>query len=796
MNTFTEKVNIDKLHKIHTNFDYLYDNEYICSLDEHGNNSKIKTKSQMKTVFDSFFESHKTGTADINYRFTKNLRSGRRFSITPSLQSIPRKTRHTLCKGIYHDLDMKNAHPTILNHLSKLYNIECPVLNQYVNDREIVFNELSSFSKDIVKVEMLTIINGGNPTLCNYEIIQDFVSEMNTLRDVIMKKNPTLKKRAEKQNPSNISGSTTNYLLCEWENNILTVMSEYLQENNIEIGVLVFDGIMIKTGSCPDSIETLCANLSECIKSRYNIDIVIVEKIMDEGYDNILDTFNNPIEENYIDIGVKIDELKQEAINNSSILWDGSKDYTFEDFKLFTNVLITPECIERFLLKNIYEVHNNGNSITYITRITEYDEHLDKNYISYVHNVKSIDLRRNCKLLKYNIEDKTYSQQVTLMTFILKGLSENCKLNCYSSLCFDPYLNEDHIRNQNKFNIFRGFTLKNDNPYWKNVNDISSSLFYNHIRQYFCRGDAVCFEYFLNWIAHMIQYPNMCAEVMIIIVSEQGLGKDMISRFLGSIIGLDYYKVFDDVSNFFARFNGEQENAMLTVLNELAEGGDVIKNHNKLKANITRLTTRVEKKGVEPYTVNHFSRYIGFTQNRKCINVENHDRRFFMLEGDNSIVGNHVYFNNLKRELDDKEFMMKTFAYFGNKDLSSFEIRNIPMTDIKKEQKINNLSSPLCFIMELFSIQQCDEEDTINIHTGDLYLLYTNYINTNGGTAIMRKNFVLEIQKLKVNEYTCKFAIIGIIGKKSGYKINFRTLQDNIRSFLRDPEYILDKYEN
>jgi hypothetical protein len=794
MNLFTEKVNIDKLHKIHTNFDYLYDNEYICSLDEHGINSKKQTKAQMKTVFDSFYESHKTGSADINYRFTKNLRSGRRFSITPSLQSIPRKTRHTLSKGIYHDLDMKNAHPTILNHLSKLYKVECPILELYVNDREHVFNELSIFSKDVVKVEMLTIINGGAPTLCNYGIIQDFVSEMNDLRDVIMKKNPSLKKRAEKQNPTNISGSCTNYLLCEWENNILTVMSEYLQENNIEIGVLVFDGIMIKTDS---NIETLCENLSECIKSRFNIDIVIVEKIMDEGYDDILDTFTNPIEDENIINSNKEEDIEKEAKLNSSMIWNGTTDYTFEDFKTFTNILITRECIERFLKKNIFEVHNNGCPITYITRFTCFNEQLDRNYISYNHNIKTIDLSKKCVLLKYVfLENKKMSSiKEVLMNIILKDLSENCSLESFSSLCFDPYLNTDHIRNKNKFNIFRGFTLKNDNPYWKNDSDISSSLFYNHIRQYFCKGDQICFEYFLNWIAHMIQYPNICAEVMIIIVSEQGLGKDMISRFLGSIIGLEYYKVFDDVSNFFSRFNGEQENAMLTVLNELAEGGDVIKNHNKLKANITRLTTRVEKKGVEPYTVNHFSRYIGFTQNRKCINIENHDRRFFMLEGDNSIVGNHVYFNNLKKELDDKDFMMKTFSYFGNKDLSSFEIRNIPMTDIKKEQKINNLSSPLCFIMDLFTIQQCDEENYIKIHTGDLYLLYSNYISTNGGTTIMRKNFVLEIQKLKVTEYCSKFSIIGIIGKKTGYKINFDTLQSDIRMYLRDPDYILDRFE-
>ena len=57
------------------------------------------------------------------------------------------------------DLDMVNAHPVILNYLCKKTNIDCNILENYIENREFI---LSSFGEDrkIIKELFLSILNG------------------------------------------------------------------------------------------------------------------------------------------------------------------------------------------------------------------------------------------------------------------------------------------------------------------------------------------------------------------------------------------------------------------------------------------------------------------------------------------------------------------------------------------------------------------------------------------------------------------------------------------------------------
>ena len=57
------------------------------------------------------------------------------------------------------DIDIVNAHPAILNYLYKKNNVECNILKNYIDNRELI---LSSFVEDrkIVKELFLSILNG------------------------------------------------------------------------------------------------------------------------------------------------------------------------------------------------------------------------------------------------------------------------------------------------------------------------------------------------------------------------------------------------------------------------------------------------------------------------------------------------------------------------------------------------------------------------------------------------------------------------------------------------------------
>ena len=60
----------------------------------------------------------------------------------------------------FKDIDMVNAHPTILNYLCIKDNVDCNILKNYIENREFI---LSSFGEDRknIKELFLSILNGG-----------------------------------------------------------------------------------------------------------------------------------------------------------------------------------------------------------------------------------------------------------------------------------------------------------------------------------------------------------------------------------------------------------------------------------------------------------------------------------------------------------------------------------------------------------------------------------------------------------------------------------------------------------
>ena len=81
-----------------------------------------------------------------------------------SIQGISRKIRHTLCKDLMIDIDIKNAHPTLLSWCCHENGIKCRALDDYIHLREDLLADLmktSDISRDEAKKILLAIINGG-----------------------------------------------------------------------------------------------------------------------------------------------------------------------------------------------------------------------------------------------------------------------------------------------------------------------------------------------------------------------------------------------------------------------------------------------------------------------------------------------------------------------------------------------------------------------------------------------------------------------------------------------------------
>ena len=135
-----------------------------------------------------------------------------------SLCVFHRPTRHAYCKGIYIDIDMKNAHPVIVKSICDLNEIACPTISGYCTDRESFLKRVCEHHKvdrSEAKTLMLRLTYGGEyrKWLSGIELKQGrfidafpeilvYETEMEHIRNLVFEKNPHIIADVEKSDPS------------------------------------------------------------------------------------------------------------------------------------------------------------------------------------------------------------------------------------------------------------------------------------------------------------------------------------------------------------------------------------------------------------------------------------------------------------------------------------------------------------------------------------------------------------------------------------------------------------------
>ncbi|CAC5382050.1 unnamed protein product [Mytilus coruscus] len=148
-------------------------------------------------------------------------------------------------------------------------------------------------ARDEVKAHLLVIINGRKVKLEpeDPEWYKEFYNGMRYISDLIVKLRPDLyelakKSKNRKGTDYNIEGTTVNYVMCSLENKALMTAFDYLTEQGIEVGSLVFDGLMIyKDNVSSERLSEILAGCSQNVKEVMGCDITFTNKVMDEGYD-------------------------------------------------------------------------------------------------------------------------------------------------------------------------------------------------------------------------------------------------------------------------------------------------------------------------------------------------------------------------------------------------------------------------------------------------------------------------------------------------------------------------------
>lgn len=714
-NTYTEYINRSDAYKIVQNWPEIFK--------QLPKKRQAKIKNSIDNGQDPIFQlkkiiKNKSDIIHTKYNFSKTLLTyGRLFPQNPSLASMPREIRNCLANEKYYDIDMKNAHPTLLSQYCKKNYIRCDILDKYVANRDEILNKIcqdSGVDKDEAKQTFLSLLNGGKGggwQIPKYKgtFIYHFKEEIKGIHEAVCRINIEEFKKVSRRKDYNKEGTMMNIILCKLEHQVLMNAVMFMTEKGYNVDALVFDGFMVR--KIKELTPAVLEELQKYIKDKTDYDIVFVEKTMENKID--LTKFADPVDEEKTEITYFKDK---------------------ENFEKEHIKILHPSMFLTFM-KNGFIDHQCESKIQ----------------SSYRH-------------MKTTILDE--KNKVQTVSFISRWLNDP-NIRLYRSKVFNP-----DVENTDKddYNVWRGF--HNENVPLTDDNDIRV----RYINQYkdfiynLVGKNEDCMNYFIAWCANIIQNPAKRSCICLVLYSyEEGAGKNMITKTLEKCIGKCYVNYISDVANqLFGKHSSAEMDKLLIVLNEV-KGKDTYANTDLFKTRITDDVREVELKGKDTMQINNFCSYIINSNNLNSVNAGEKDRRFCVLDCNNEKLMDKMYFKDYEKNINNNQEAIKCIYEY----LKSFDIEEVvpnylfsdyrPRTELYEELVESNMEKEWEFLEELvFKIPNNPNKVYAKIRGEDVWNKYKMFCHKNN----------YDISKLGRKRFTFMFnrTIIGTLNKMPEYK--------------------------
>ena len=283
---FTERIPLNRFEELSA-----------LSYETYKSMGSFKTDKECQTSF-QYFKNYvkmmrKTNGEMVHIYKHVDENKGRLFSGT-SIQGKPKYIRGYLLHGITTDIDMVNAHPSILLYLCKKHDVPHANLKNYVENRTAILGKGMATKQDYLKAVNTEKKN----TKIEDAVFREFDKEMKTIQKNLLPHYPHIKTTKT----YNENGSIINHILCHYENKILQELVETISKKNIEICALMFDGLMIYGDYYND--QDLLTELEATIQ-KYGVRLSYKE----HNQDLIVDGEPDPIQLSENEMAVKVLEL-------------------------------------------------------------------------------------------------------------------------------------------------------------------------------------------------------------------------------------------------------------------------------------------------------------------------------------------------------------------------------------------------------------------------------------------------------------------------------------------------------
>ena len=223
----------------------------------------------------------------------------------------------------------------------------------------------------------------------------------------------------------------------------------------------------------------------------------------------------------------------------------------------------------------------------------------------------------------------------------------------YEGVVFQPApigsdYHRDIVRGDTKyFNLFNGWGITPAKG--------ECELIEWHLLHGMCSGHEDEYEYLMDWLAHLFQFPDEKPNVAIVLRGPKGVGKTLVMSKLCASLGT-LGTVIANSRQLTGDFNGHLRNKLLGVVEESFWAGKHT-DEGPLKHIISDEHTTYERKGVDAESGRSFIRLVLITNNYWAAPASEDERRFFIptvgteAKERNTLEGN--YFSRLATELDN-----------------------------------------------------------------------------------------------------------------------------------------------
>ncbi|MEY9634117.1 hypothetical protein ABIF66_002346 [Bradyrhizobium japonicum] len=214
--------------------------------------------------------------------------------------------------------------------------------------------------------------------------------------------------------------------------------------------------------------------------------------------------------------------------------------------------------------------------------------------------------------------------------------------------------------------------------------------FLAHIRDNVCQQNARLYEYFISWMARAVQRPGEPGQVAIVLRGGKGVGKSFVAKEFGKLFGRHFLQV-SNPSHLVGNFNAHLRDVVVLFADEAFYAGDK-KHESILKTLITEETIQIEAKGIDAETAANFVHLIMASNETHVVRASGDERRFFVLDVGSDQQKQSSYFGQIASDLDSGGYQ-HLLHFLLRRDLSNFDVRQVPQTGALRDQQMNTLES-------------------------------------------------------------------------------------------------------